>query len=58
MSTDTAYNELLTHLKRVHYLGSVASLVGWDEQVNVPNRMPCWPNSRTRLRLIHGLERS
>ena len=36
MSTDTAYNELLTHLKRVHYLGSVASLVGWDEQVNLP----------------------
>ncbi len=36
MSTDTAYSELLSHLNRIHHLESVASLVGWDEQVNLP----------------------
>ena len=32
----TAYERLLAHLKRVHYLGTVAGLLGWDEQVNLP----------------------
>ncbi|MCF7688303.1 MAG: carboxypeptidase M32 [Cephaloticoccus sp.] len=36
MSTDTVYSELLTHLNRIHRIDSVASLLGWDEQVNLP----------------------
>lgn len=36
MSTDSAYKELITRLKRTHLLGSVAELLGWDEQVNLP----------------------
>lgn len=36
MSIDSAYHELLRLLKRIHYLDSVGSLVGWDEQVNLP----------------------
>lgn len=32
----TAYDRLVAHLKRAHYLGTVAGLLGWDEQVNLP----------------------
>ena len=31
-----AYSELRARLKRLHVLGSVAGLLGWDEQVNLP----------------------
>ena len=31
-----AYFELRAQLKRVHVLGSVGGLLGWDEQVNLP----------------------
>lgn len=31
-----AYSELRARLKRVHVLGSVSGLLGWDEQVNLP----------------------
>ena len=31
-----AYDRLVAKLKRVHYLGTVAGLLGWDEQVNLP----------------------
>lgn len=31
-----AYAELRARLKRVHVLGSVGGLLGWDEQVNLP----------------------
>ncbi len=31
-----AYSELRARLKRVHVLGSVGGLLGWDEQVNLP----------------------
>jgi len=32
----TAYERLVAKLKRAHYLGTVAGLLGWDEQVNLP----------------------
>ena len=32
----TVYERLVAHLKRAHYLGTVAGLLGWDEQVNLP----------------------
>ncbi len=32
----TAYETLLQKLTRVHTLGSIESLLGWDEQVNLP----------------------
>lgn len=31
-----AYESLVAKLKRTHYLGTVAGLLGWDEQVNLP----------------------
>ncbi|MEN9840266.1 MAG: hypothetical protein RL376_66 [Verrucomicrobiota bacterium] len=31
-----AYAGLLARLRRIHVLGSVAGLLGWDEQVNLP----------------------
>ncbi len=31
-----AYDVLVARLKRVHVLGSVSGLLGWDEQVNLP----------------------
>ena len=31
-----AYTDLVARLKRVHLLGSVSELLGWDEQVNLP----------------------
>jgi carboxypeptidase Taq len=31
-----AYERLVAKLKRVHYLGTIAGLLGWDEQVNLP----------------------
>ena len=34
--TATAYERLVAKLKRAHYLGTVAGLLGWDEQVNLP----------------------
>lgn len=36
MTQDAAYQELVAHLKRVHSLGSIGELLGWDEQVNLP----------------------
>jgi carboxypeptidase Taq len=36
MTSAAAYRELITHLKRVHSLGSIGELLGWDEQVNLP----------------------
>lgn len=36
MTTEAAYAELLTRLKRPHLLGSIGELLGWDEQVNLP----------------------
>lgn len=36
MNRATAYAELLERLKRIHLLGSVGELLGWDEQVNLP----------------------
>ena len=36
MTTDPAFAELTTLLKRTHALGTVAELLGWDEQVNLP----------------------
>ena len=36
MTIESAYAELLTHLNRIHRLETVAQLVGWDEQVNLP----------------------
>ncbi|MFI5357808.1 MAG: carboxypeptidase M32 [Opitutales bacterium] len=36
MPNDSAYRELLEHLNRIHRLDSIASLLGWDEQVNLP----------------------
>jgi len=31
-----SYERLVAKLKRAHYLGTVAGLLGWDEQVNLP----------------------
>ncbi|HEY9248298.1 MAG TPA: carboxypeptidase M32 [Rariglobus sp.] len=31
-----SYERLVAKLKRIHYLGTVAGLLGWDEQVNLP----------------------
>ena len=31
-----AYDQLVAKLKRAHTLGTVADLLGWDEQVNLP----------------------
>ena len=36
MTSESAYAELITHLQRVHSLSSIAELLGWDEQVNLP----------------------
>jgi carboxypeptidase Taq len=36
MSIETAYTELTQWIKRVHALGTVGELLGWDEQVNLP----------------------
>ena len=36
ISSSAAYGELRRRLRRVHTLGSVAGLLGWDEQVNLP----------------------
>jgi carboxypeptidase Taq len=36
MSSETTYAELISRLKRVHLLGTVNGLLGWDEQVNLP----------------------
>ena len=32
----SAYKSLVNELKRIHVLGSVTSLLDWDEQVNLP----------------------
>ncbi len=36
MATETVYAELTAALKRVHALGTLVELLGWDEQVNLP----------------------
>jgi carboxypeptidase Taq len=36
MTSEAAYQELISHLQRVHSLGSIGELLGWDEQVNLP----------------------
>lgn len=36
MSNEEAYAELVERLRRIHLLGSVGELLGWDEQVNLP----------------------
>ena len=36
MSSETIYAELTDWIKRVHALGMVGELLGWDEQVNLP----------------------
>ncbi|MCC6415976.1 MAG: carboxypeptidase M32 [Opitutaceae bacterium] len=36
MTNDSPYAELLGQLNRIHRLETVAQLVGWDEQVNLP----------------------
>ena len=36
MTRDAAYAELIPLLKRPHLLGTIAELLGWDEQVNLP----------------------
>jgi carboxypeptidase Taq len=35
-SASASYTELTARLRRIHTLGSVAGLLGWDEQVNLP----------------------
>ncbi len=35
-SASASYTELTARLKRIHTLNSVAGLLGWDEQVNLP----------------------
>ena len=34
---EAAISELTARLRRVHVLGSVSGLLGWDEQVNLPS---------------------
>jgi len=36
MTTAATYDELLTLLNRIHHLESIGQLLGWDEQVNLP----------------------
>lgn len=36
MSNQTVYADLTDWIKRVHALGTVGELLGWDEQVNLP----------------------
>lgn len=36
MKIDAAYAELSDHLNRIHQLGTIGQLLGWDEQVNLP----------------------
>lgn len=36
MTIESAYSELVALIKRAHTLGTVAELLGWDEQVNLP----------------------
>lgn len=36
MEANSAYNKLVTKLKRLDRIQSIGSLVGWDEQVNLP----------------------
>jgi carboxypeptidase Taq len=36
MTTDALFDDLVGRLKRAHTLGTVAELLGWDEQVNLP----------------------
>ncbi|MEO7598357.1 MAG: carboxypeptidase M32 [Opitutus sp.] len=36
MTSEAAYAELIVRLKRVDSLSSIAELLGWDEQVNLP----------------------
>ena len=36
MSTRSDYDKLVSELRRLHELGSIGSLLGWDEEVNLP----------------------
>jgi carboxypeptidase Taq len=36
MTTEAAYAELVSRLKRAHVLGTVNGMLSWDEQVNLP----------------------
>jgi len=36
MTSEAAYAELVSRLKRIHLLATVNGLLGWDEQVNLP----------------------
>ncbi len=36
MTASAAYDKLLAQLQRIHHLRTVAGLLGWDEQVNLP----------------------
>ena len=36
MTDNSTYKKLVAELKRLHYLNSSLSLLGWDEQVNLP----------------------
>jgi carboxypeptidase Taq len=36
MTTEAAFTELVSLLKRAHVLGTVSDLLSWDEQVNLP----------------------
>lgn len=37
MEPESQYNELLKRLKRLDRLGSIGGILGWDEQVNLPD---------------------
>jgi carboxypeptidase Taq len=37
MTTDETYAKLVTELKRLRTLRSISSILGWDEQVNLPS---------------------
>src|SRR5437016_7948976 len=36
--TNDAYQELITTLREIALLGSVGSVLGWDERVNLPTK--------------------
>ena len=51
MTTEAAYAELISKLKRAHVLGTVNGLLGWDEQVNLP---PDSADLRAEQLALHG----
>jgi carboxypeptidase Taq len=36
MTLESAYTQLVERLRKIHSLGSIGELLGWDEQVNLP----------------------